>query len=393
VNLLTIGEFARAARLSPKALRLYDDLGLLRPHAVDSWSGYRYYAPDQLDRARLIAWLRRLGMPLARIGAVVDLPPAEAAAGVTAFLEVCEAEFSERQRLAQFLIGYLSEGTTAAMTASTSSGALAVNYAYGADQGLVRDRQQDAAYAGPLLLGVADGLALRPEARPMLFAVADGCGPNGDRASALVIDALRGHEPSALFPPEAREALSAAAPVPADVLNALSDVVAGAVSSVRSLVLDGDNATGSTLTAMYLTGSQLALVHIGDSRAYLLRDGGLFQITHDDSVTQAMVDAGQLTPEEAASHPQRSLLVKAICATGDEAQTPALSLHDARAGDRYLLTTDGLTTALPVPAVREVLRDASLSPQAAVDRLIALANEAGGPDNIACAVADIVPAS
>src|ERR1700756_2965950 len=117
---LTIGEFARAARLSAKALRLYDELGLLRPFRVDEWSGYRYYAPDQLERARLVAWLRRLGMPLAQIGTVVDSPPAEAAASVAAFLRVTEADFAERQRLAQFLITYLSEGATAMPEPSSS---------------------------------------------------------------------------------------------------------------------------------------------------------------------------------------------------------------------------------------------------------------------------------
>src|ERR1700685_1318229 len=104
VKLLTIGEFARAARLSPKALRLYDELGLLRPFRVDEWSGYRYYAPSQLERARLVAWLRRLGMPLPQIAAVAGSPPAEAAALVADFLRAAQAELAERQRLAQFLI-------------------------------------------------------------------------------------------------------------------------------------------------------------------------------------------------------------------------------------------------------------------------------------------------
>ena len=394
VKLLTIGEFARAARLSPKALRLYDDLGVLRPHAVDKWSGYRYYTPDQLDKARFVASLRRLGMPLARIREVVDLAPAEAAAAVTEFLRTTEAEFAERQRLAQLLIGNLSEGTRAAMTASpaSSSSSLALRYASGVDQGRVRERNQDFAYAGPVLLAVAEGDA---PVMPMLIAVADGFGPDGEQASALVIEALRGHEPSALFPPDARSALLAAPPVPEDVLSALSDLTAGATSSVRSLTPgpSAESMSGSTLTAMYWTGSHLALAHIGDTRAYLLRDGGLFQITHDDSVTQSMVDAGQLTPEEAASHPQRSLLVKAIGAFDDDAQAPALSLHDARAGDRYLLSSDGLTSVVPVPVIRGVLRDADLSPQDAVARLIALANEAGGPDNIACVVADVTEAA
>lgn len=391
VKLLTIGEFARAARLSPKALRLYDELGLLRPHAVDKWSGYRYYTPDQLEKARFVASLRRLGMPLARIRKVVDLVPAEAAAAVTAFLRTTEAEFAERQRLAQFLIGNLSEGTRAAMTSSPASASLAIRYASGVDRGRVRERNQDFAYAGPVLPAVAEGDAA---VMPMLIAVADGFGPNGEQASALVIDALRGHESSTLFPADARSALLAVPPVPEDVLNALSDLVAAAASSIRSLTPGSseENVSGSTLTAMYWTGSQLALAHIGDTRAYLLRDRGLFQITHDDTVTQSMVDAGQLTSEEAASHPQRSLLLKGIGGFDGEV-APALSVHDVRAGDRYLLSSDGLTVTVRVPVIREVLRDAALSPQDVVDRLITLANEAGGPDNIACAVADVIAAS
>ncbi len=402
MELLTIGEFARASRLSAKALRLYDELGLLRPHAVDKWSGYRYYSPDQLEKARLVAQLRRVGMPLARIAALMDLAPADAAAEVAAFLAAAEADLAERQRLAQVLIGQLCEGNGAAMTASSPSSSpspaarpLTIRYASGTDRGRVRELNQDAAYAGPLLLAVAAG----PDpAFPMLIGVTDGFGPHGEQASALIIDALRGAEPAAILPPQVRDALSSAPPVPADVLDALSGLVAGADAAVRSLRPDGqpdgqpDAASGSTLTAMYWTGSQLALVHIGDSRGYLLRDGGLFQLTHDDTVTQAMVDAGQLTPEEAAAHPQRSLLLKAIGAAGG-ASTPALSVHDARAGDRYLLSTDGLTSVLPVPVIRDVLRDTALPPQDVVARLIGLANEAGGPDNIGCAVADVFAAS
>jgi protein phosphatase len=163
--------------------------------------------------------------------------------------------------------------------------------------------------------------------------------------------------------------------------------------------------SGSTLTAMLLSGSRLALVHIGDSRAYLYRDGGLFQVTHDHSVTQLMIDSGRLTAEEAGSHPQRSLLVRALGASADdvraegipdaraaEAGTPDLSLLDARAGDRYLLCSDGLTSAVPVAAIRETLAATALSPEEVVGRLITLANEAGGPDNIACALADITEA-
>src|SRR5580693_626108 len=365
VRLLTIGEFARASRLSPKALRLYDELGLLRPVRVDEYSGYRYYSPDQLDQARLVAWLRRAGLPLATIAEINGRPPAEVAAAVTAFLRVAEAEFSERKGLALFLLDYLSEGQTAMPGTQ-----LAIRYAAASDIGRERDRNQDAAYAGTRLL-----------------AVADGWGPGGDAASEAVIGALR--------PLESAES-------PGDLLNALSDAITAATSSLRAAAeSDPEFAdSGSTLTAMLWSGSRLALVHIGDTRAYLLRDGGLFQITHDHSVVQSMIDAGRLTPDEAASHPQRSLLIRALAASADaspdpsagpsaaaEARTPELSLHDAQAGDRYLLCSDGLTVAVPVAVIRQTLLAAGSAPADVVRRLISLANEAGGPDNIACVVA------
>lgn len=379
-KLVTIGEFARAARLSPKALRLYDDLGLLRPVRVDPSSGYRFYSPDQLERARLVAWLRRIGMPLARIAEVCDLSAADAAQAVSAFLAVEEADLAERRGLARFLIRYLS-GRENAMSAS--SGSLSIRYAAASDIGRERDRNQDAAYAGARLLAVADGM-----------------GPGGELASEAVIDALR--------PLESAETTG-------DLLNALSDAVTAATTSLRSRTqADPEFAgSGSTLTAMLWSGSQLALVHIGDTRAYLLRGGGLFQITHDHSVVQSMIDTGRLTPEEAVSHPQRSLLLRGLGgypastadATADpasapaqeplppDARTPDLSLHDARAGDRYLLCSDGLTAVVPVAVIRETLLAAGSAPSDVVRRLISLANEAGGPDNIACVVADVTEAA
>ena len=112
--MLTIGEFARASRLSPKALRLYDELGLLTPARVDPVSGYRLYEPGQLEQARLVAWLRRLGMPLARIRVVCELRPAAAAAEVAAFWAQAEADLASRRDLAAFLASYLSARETSA---------------------------------------------------------------------------------------------------------------------------------------------------------------------------------------------------------------------------------------------------------------------------------------
>jgi protein phosphatase len=349
VRLLTIGEFARASRLSPKALRLYDGLGLLAPAHVDPWTGYRFYRPEQLERARLVAWLRRLGMPLARIQVVCELAPAAAAAEVARFWEQAEADLTSRRDLAAFLISYLS-GEENAM--ANERGTLAIRYAARSDRGHVRPENQDAAYAGSRLLAVADGM-----------------GPRGGEASAAVIEALK----------------PLAAPPAGDLLNALEEAVQRASAAVGGLS-HGAAGTGSTITAMLWSGSQLALVHIGDTRAYLLRGGELFQITHDHTLVQSLVDSGQLTPEEVPSHPQRSLLLRAVDGGAVQADT---SLHDAREGDRYLLCSDGLTTVVSAAAIEAELARGD-GPEQTVQRLIGLANEGGGPDNIACVVADVV---
>jgi DNA-binding transcriptional MerR regulator len=108
VELMTSGAFAQASGLSRKALRLYDELGLLHPARVDPDTLYRFYHPGQLEQARLVAWLRRLGMPLAVIRSVSGLPPAQAAGELAAYWATVEAEIAARRELATFLIGYLS---------------------------------------------------------------------------------------------------------------------------------------------------------------------------------------------------------------------------------------------------------------------------------------------
>ncbi|HEY2078276.1 MAG TPA: helix-turn-helix domain-containing protein, partial [Streptosporangiaceae bacterium] len=149
---MTSGDFARASRLSPKALRLYDELGLLSPAEVDPASGYRRYAPAQLEQARLVAWLRRLGMPLARIRSVSSMPRIEAAADLAAYWRQVEAETSAWQDLAAFLIGYLSGR---GMSMSETNEQLVIRY----DIGLQREVNEDSAYASARLLAVADGVS------------------------------------------------------------------------------------------------------------------------------------------------------------------------------------------------------------------------------------------
>jgi serine/threonine protein phosphatase PrpC len=357
MGLLTIGAFAKASRLSPKALRLYDELGLLTPARVDPATGYRLYAPEQLEQARLVAWLRRLGVPLARIRQLCALDPPQAAREVRAFWARVEVDTAARRDLAAFLIDHLSR-KDAEMTVSDNP--LEIRYAALSDTGMVRRTNQDTAYAGSRLLAVADGF-----------------GGGGAPASAAAIDAVK--------------RLEAAGISAGNLLNALEDAVRQAQQAVQGVAAaDPEPAhVGTTLTAMLWAGTQLALVHIGDSRAYLLRGGELLQITHDHTAVQTMLDEGRITPEEAASHPQRALLARAL--TGADEATPDVRLHDARPGDRYLLCSDGLSTVVPAEILRQVLA-ADFSPEQTARELIDQANRRGGPDNVSCVVAHVAQA-
>ena len=318
MELMTSGAFAQASGLSRKALRLYDELSL-------------------------VAWLRRLGMPLAVIRSVSGLSPARAAEELAAYWAKVEAEAATRRDLAVFLIGYLSGKNPGKDTAmSDGQGTLTVRYGVRSDIGLHREDNEDAAYAGARLLAVADGM---------------GGHAAGEVASAAVIEALRPLDTQ----------------VPAgELLNALDHPA-----------LHG---MGTTLTALLWSGSQLGLAHIGDSRAYLVRDGEVFQITQDHTVVQSLLDEGKITAEEVASHPQRLLLLRAL--TGDHASRPDLQLRQARPGDRYLLCSDGLHVVVPPDAISRVLLTVADPDQAARD-LLALAMDGGAPDNITCIVADI----
>ncbi len=234
---------------------------------------------------------------------------------------------------------------------------LVLRYAARSDRGLVRSNNQDSVYAGPRLLAVADGM---------------GGHAAGEVASKIVIAAL-----APLDDEDPRH----------DLLLQLEDATLAGNEAITELVADEPelDGMGTTLTAMLFSGNRLGMVHVGDSRAYLLREGVLSQITHDDSFVQSLVDEGRLTEEEAANHPQRSLLLRAL--TGSDVE-PSLTLREARANDRYLLCSDGLTGPVSDETLQETLRISD--PQECADRLIELALRSGGPDNITVIVADVI---
>ncbi len=234
---------------------------------------------------------------------------------------------------------------------------LVLRYAARSDRGLVRANNEDSVYAGARLLALADGM---------------GGHAAGEVASQLVIAALAhldDDEPGG------------------DLLSKLDGAVREGNSAIAAHVeadpeLDG---MGTTLTAILFAGNRLGMVHIGDSRGYLMRDGELTQITKDDTFVQTRVDEGRITAEEAHSHPQRSLIMRAL--TGHEVE-PTLIMREARAGDRYLLCSDGLSDPVSHDTIAEALQIADVAESA--DRLIELALRGGGPDNVTVVVADVV---
>jgi serine/threonine protein phosphatase PrpC len=234
---------------------------------------------------------------------------------------------------------------------------LVLRYAARSDRGLIRGNNQDSVYAGPRLLAVADGM---------------GGHAAGDVASKVVIAAL--------------EHLDDDAPS-GDMLQALRRAVFDGSEHLREVIRESPQleGMGTTLTAILFAGGRLALCHVGDSRAYLMRDGVMSQITHDDTFVQTLIDDGRITAEEANSHPQRSLLLRAL--NGQEVE-PDLSMREARAGDRYLLCSDGLSGVVSEETLAEALKDPD--PQATADRLIELALRSGAPDNVTVIVADVI---
>jgi protein phosphatase len=235
---------------------------------------------------------------------------------------------------------------------------LVLRYSARSDRGLVRQNNQDAVYAGPRLLALADGM---------------GGHAAGEVASSLVIRALAPLDDDT--PGD-------------DLLAELRHATVEGNAAITRHITDAPDleGMGTTLTAILFAGSRLGLVHVGDSRAYQLRDGMLTQITKDDTFVQSLIDEGRITEEEAHTHPQRSLLLRAL--TGQDVD-PSLTVREARAGDRFLLCSDGLSGVVSDETLAETLR-AYRDPRECADRMIDLALRGGGPDNITCIVADVV---
>lgn len=358
-ELLPIGEFSAQCGLSVKVLRTYAAEGLLVPAAVDAWSGYRYYARHQLPTAQLILQLRQAGIALREIREFLQDPDE---GRLQAWVRGLDRELAARRcalDVARRQLGLLATAPDAPTRHDGGSIMTTLIAGSANDPGTVRDTNQDA-----LLI------------RSPLFAVADGMGasPAGETASRLALDTLNSHftsKPTAAGLAEAARAAS----------QAIWD------KAGSEPPLDG---MASTLTALAVLSNgktaQIAVASVGDSRAYLFSDGQLRQLTHDHSVVQALMDAGELTPDQARSDPNRSLLTRALGIA--PVVEPDICLPAVPESARLLLCTDGLTAQAEDPQIADVLATVAEPGQAAA-RLVQLANHYGGTDNTAVIVIDI----
>lgn len=232
-----------------------------------------------------------------------------------------------------------------------------LDYAIASDRGLVRENNEDSAYAGPHLLALADGM---------------GGHAAGEVASQIMINFLRTLDQD----PQDNDMLALLASG-ADEANA--EIAEGIRQAPET------EGMGTTLTALMFNGEEFAMCHVGDSRGYLLRDGVLRQITVDDTYVQSLVEQGKLDPEEVSTHPMRSMILKAYSGTPVE---PTLEMISTQPGDRILLCSDGLSDPVTHSTIEQTLGVGT--PDQAARRLVELALRSGGPDNVTVVVSDVV---
>jgi protein phosphatase len=349
---MSIGDFARATGLTAKALRLYDEIGLVRPAEVDAHSGYRYYRADQLARARLVARLRLVGMPLERIGLVADLSGAAATAELVSYWRQVEADTSSRRAAVAALVAELHTEEHDVTVDDTTLPAVASRTGIGG-----RDLQLDAVLTGTRVYAVADGFGRDPSTAPRALAALARTGAvTGSVDPVRLVD---------------------------EAVGAAGSAVAGQAAGTGP-----EDGSGCTLTALWVGGTATVLAHVGDSRAHLARGGRLTRLTRDHTVVQSLVDEGLLTEDEARAHPRRADLNRALVA--GRVPAPDVSLHAGRPGDRFVLTTDGVHAVLPARLFASLVLQAR-DPEVVVAEVEDAVLRAGAPDNYSVVVVDLPP--
>ena len=353
---MAIGEFSDRSGLSAKRLRTYAAEGLLPPTAVDPVSGYRFYSPGQLADAKVIDALRQAGVPLADIRALMRLPSEER---LDAWARKLDSDANHRKRALALARQILTENQDPSLP--TAKPDLKVKLmttlrtAGRTDIGRLRENNEDVIVSSDRLALVADGM---------------GGHPGGEIAANV-----------------------AAGVIPAVFMGQSEDALEAAVRAANWAIRDqafgqsGFEGMGTTICAAGLLASgQLAVVSVGDSRAYLWHEGALSRLTKDHSVTAELIERGELQEEDAAQHPYYGILTRALGVAPD-VEIDRLTVAVEK-GDRVLLCSDGLFNELSDDEIANAVENArDLS--AIVDTLIERANAQGGRDNISIVVAEV----
>lgn len=230
------------------------------------------------------------------------------------------------------------------------------------DVGRIRKDNQDSGYAGPWLMAICDGV---------------GGAARGDIASATAIGQIKRLD----IPPSADISEDDLMSLVANALHRAHDRIGELVDVDPNL-----NGTSTTATIGLFDGSRLAIGHVGDSRAYLLRGGLLHQLSKDHTFVQTLVDEGRITEAEARVHPHKNLILNALDGVRD--LEPDLSVMDLEIGDRLLFCSDGVNGFLTDPRIADIL--GTSTPAYATVELLRASLEAGSTDNVTCLVADVV---
>jgi serine/threonine protein phosphatase PrpC len=240
----------------------------------------------------------------------------------------------------------------------TTAAAMRLNYSAISDVGRVRKNNQDSGYAGPWLLSVCDGV---------------GGAARGDIASATAIQQIRRIDED---------------PGEEDLLALVAGALHKAHDRIGEVSDEDPSLQGTSTTAVValFDGSRLGIGHVGDSRAYLLREGELSQLTTDHTFVQGLIDEGRIDEDEARVHPHRNLILRALDGSSD--LEPDLFVVETAPGDRVLLCSDGASGALTNDRLAEVL--GSGTPDFAAVELVTASLDAGSTDNVTCVVADVV---
>lgn len=353
---MAIGEFSERSGLSAKRLRMYAAEGLLVPAAVDPGSGYRYYSPGQLADARVIDALRQASVPLADIRAFMRQP---APAQLDAWARQLRTDADQRQKaLALVRRSFVADESplnTVTSPHPEEEFMTSLRTAGRTDIGRLRDNNEDVVVSSDRLALVADGM---------------GGHPGGEIAADAVASVV-----PAVFTGRS-----------ADELEAAVRAANWAIRE-RAMAQPGLEDMGTTICAAgLLRGGHLALVNVGDSRAYLWHEGLLTQLTQDHSVTAELIQRGALREEEAPHHPHYGVLTRALGVAPDvEIDRRTVALEE---GDRIVICSDGLFNELSGDEITSALAGSG-DMAAVVDNLIDGAISHGGRDNVSVVIAEL----